>query len=449
MQKFSVKKVVLIVMINAALQVLWIAYNSYVPLYLQGGNVKALGEGAAGIMGFGLNPGMTGFIMTLDNIMALFIAPFVGMLSDSSRSRLGRRMPFLLFPMPIMVLAIMAIGYIPNMISPENNGNLSSLVGLFVPFLLALLAVLVGNAFMDSPKSALLFDWTPSSKRTMATGISILIATVTTIVVAVTSSMVYDTFKPLLFILAGGVLAVAVLLVFFLVKDTPTPSEVKDQGLNPKKIIQVIRDLPKDRSRSLRFFIGAMFFAYLAVAIIQAFLTSYAVSVVGMDAGSAGMLMAVFAVGGAIMALPAAWLAGKFGRRPMMIIGFGIMVVSCALILLIPSQTMLMVIMVTCAIGWIMANVGQTPMMAEHAPSDAYLATFISMMAIIATLSNIVGPNLSGWIVEWGGNNYALIWPMVAVCMIAAALMLIPVTHGEAKQEAQKPEEAVQIAPAE
>lgn len=446
MQKFSVKKVVLIVSINAALQVMWIAYNSYVPLYLQGGNVKALGEGASGILGFGLNPGMTGFIMTLDNIMALFIAPFVGMMSDSSKSRLGRRMPFLLFPMPIMVLAIMAIGIIPNMIPPESNGNLGMLVGLFIPFLLALLAVLVGNAFMDSPKSALLYDWTPSSRRTMATGISILIATVTTIVVAVTSSMVYDTFKPLLFILAGAVLAVAVLLVFFLVKDAPTPSEVTEQGLTPGKIIGVIRSLPKDHSRSLSYFIASLFFAYLAIAIIQTFLTSYAVSVVGMDAGSAGMLMAVFAVGGAIMALPAAWLAGKFGRRLMMIIGFGIMVLSSVLIMLVPSQSVLMVIMVTCAIGWIMGNVGQTPMMAEHAPSDTYLATFISMMAIISTLSNIVGPNLGGWIVQWAGNNYVMIWPVVVVCLIIAALMMIPVTHGEVKQEVKKSEEEVQTA---
>jgi maltose/moltooligosaccharide transporter len=435
MQKFNTKKVILIVLINAALQVLWIVYNSYIPLYLQGGNTSALGEGAAAIPGFGLNPGLTGFIMTLDNILALFIGPFVGMLSDSSKSRLGRRMPFLLFPMPFMVIGLIIIGFIPNLIPPENSGNFSALIGLFVPFFLALAAVLVGNAFMDSPRSALLFDWTPSSKRTMATGISILVATLTVVVVVLSSSMLFELFKPLPFLLSAFVLLVAVLLVFFFVKDAPTPSEVTEESLNPGKIMGMIRSLPKDLGRSLIFYMLAMFTAYLGVAIVQAFLTSYAVSIIGMEVGAAGMLMAIFAIGGALMALPAAWLAGKFGRRRMMIIGFGIMVLASIVMALVPNQGLLMGIMVVTAIGWIMANVGQTPMMADHAPSDTYLATFISILVVISTLSNIVGPILGGWIVEMGGNNYNLMWPMIAAVFVLAIIFMIPVTRGEARKE--------------
>jgi maltose/moltooligosaccharide transporter len=439
MAKFNTKKVFLIVLINAALQVLWIVYNSYIPLYLQGGNVAALGEGAKNIPGFGLNPALTGFIMTIDNILALFIGPFIGMLSDSSKSRMGRRLPFILFPMPFMVIGLIIVGFVPDLISPEKSGNLSMLVGLFIPFFIALVAILVGNAFMDGTKNALLFDWTPSEKRTMATGISILVATITVVIVVLLSSSLFEIFKPLPFLLAAVVLLVSVLLVFFFVKDAPTPSEVKEENLNVRKIIAVIKDLPREHGRSLIFFMLSMFFAYLGVALVQAFLTSYAVSVVGMDAGPAGMLMAIFAVGGAVMALPAAWLAGKFGRRPMMMIGFGIMVVISILIAFIPNKTFLMVSMVFTAVGWIMANVGQSPMIADHAPSDTYLATFISMLVVVSTLSNIVGPNIGGWIVQITGNNYNMIWPMVAGVFVVATLFLIPVTRGEAKKSGETP----------
>ncbi len=442
MPKFSMKKVIFIVLVNAALQVLWIVYNSYVPLYLQGGNTAALGEGAANIPGFGMNPALTGFIMTLDNILALLIVPFVGMLSDSSKSKLGRRMPFLLYPMPFMVIALLVIGFIPGLIPPENSGNLSALMGLFIPFFVALAAILLGNAFMDSPKNALLFDWTPSSKRTLATGISILVATLTTIVVVLSSSLLFEIFKPLPFLLSAIVLFVAILLVWFFVKDAPTPGEVVEAQLTPRKILGVIRDLEPARKRSLIFYNLAMFSAYLGVAVLQAFLTSYAVSVTGMDAGTAGMLMAIFAIGGAVMALPAAWLVSKTSRRLMMIVGFIIMVGGSIMLTIVPNPTVLMVMMIVFAIGWIIANVGQTPMMAEHAPTDTYLATFISMFAIISTLSNIVGPNLGGWVVQLSGNNYTMIWPIVAVSFVLAIIFMIPVTHGEArKEEAETPAE--------
>lgn len=439
MPKFSMKKVILIVLVNAALQVMWIVYNSYVPLYLQGGNVGALGEGAANIPGFGMNPALTGFIMTLDNILALFIVPFVGMLSDSSKSKIGRRMPFLLYPMPFMVIALLVIGFIPGLIPPENSGNLSALIGLFIPFFVALTVILLGNAFMDSPKSALLFDWTPSSKRTLANSIGILVATLTTIVVVLSSSLLFEIFKPLPFLLSAAVLLIAVLLVWFFVKDAPTPSEVVEEQLTPKKILAVIGSLKPDRKRSLIYFIISMFLAYLGVGVLQAFLTSYAVSVTGMDAGTAGMLMAIFAIGGVVVALPAAWLVGKTSRRLMSIVGFIIMAAGSVLLTIIPNPTLLMVMMILFAVGWILANVGQTPMMAEHAPTDSYLATFISMLGIIATISNIVGPNLGGWVVQLFGNNYTAIWPVIAISFVLAIIFMIPVTHGEARKEEVEP----------
>ena len=55
------------------ISLLWSIYNAYVPIFLQAGRPD-FSEGA-GVRGFGLGTGITGFIMTLDNMAALLILP--------------------------------------------------------------------------------------------------------------------------------------------------------------------------------------------------------------------------------------------------------------------------------------------------------------------------------------------------------------------------------------
>ena len=60
----------------------WQAYDAIVPIMLTNK--------------FGLSQGASGIIMSLDNILALFMLPLFGALSDKSRSRFGKRTPFIL-----------------------------------------------------------------------------------------------------------------------------------------------------------------------------------------------------------------------------------------------------------------------------------------------------------------------------------------------------------------
>ena len=59
----------------------WQAYDAIVPLMLTNK--------------FGLNQGASGIIMSLDNILALFMLPLFGALSDKSKSKFGKRTPFI------------------------------------------------------------------------------------------------------------------------------------------------------------------------------------------------------------------------------------------------------------------------------------------------------------------------------------------------------------------
>jgi Na+/melibiose symporter-like transporter len=46
---------------------------------------------------FGVEEGLTGVIMAADNVLAVFLLPVFGALSDRVKTPLGRRTPFILF----------------------------------------------------------------------------------------------------------------------------------------------------------------------------------------------------------------------------------------------------------------------------------------------------------------------------------------------------------------
>ena len=116
-------------------------YNAFVPLFLE--------------ERFGLQPGLIGFFMTLDNIAALVIQPSIGALSDRLRTPIGRRMPFILIGAPA---AAFAFGLL-----------LATALPVFVACAGALL---LSMAFWRTPVVALMADVTPSPYRSQANSIT-------------------------------------------------------------------------------------------------------------------------------------------------------------------------------------------------------------------------------------------------------------------------------------
>jgi Na+/melibiose symporter-like transporter len=159
-QKLDIKRIALVSLIYCSLDVMWMIYNSYVPVYLQAGN-PGFTEAGAGVLGFGIAPAITGFLMTLDNIGALILSPFIGILSDSSKSKMGRRISFILFSMPFMVAALVVIPLMVQNIPPESSGNTAALTGRLIPFMASLVVLLLANAVMFGPGRVMLFDITP------------------------------------------------------------------------------------------------------------------------------------------------------------------------------------------------------------------------------------------------------------------------------------------------
>lgn len=76
----------------------WQAYDAIVPLMLTNK--------------FGMSQGASGIIMSLDNILALFMLPLFGALSDKSRSRFGKRTPFILIGTICAIVCFVSLTFV-------------------------------------------------------------------------------------------------------------------------------------------------------------------------------------------------------------------------------------------------------------------------------------------------------------------------------------------------
>jgi len=435
--KLSWRNIIIAATLPAVMEVIWQLYNTYVPVYLQAGN-PAFTEAGATTVGFGLGPALTGFILVFDNIAGLFISPFVGAWSDSMRSKWGRRMPFILFGVPVAIAAFIFIPLIPMNIAPELNGQTGQLTGLLIPFIISLFLVLIAFAVVRPVADVLLFDVTPSPQRATANGIAGAIAGLLVVITALAGAALYDVYGPLPFWIAAGL----ALLIFFLTwafvkepEELASASELAGEKFNLAGIIKFLRDQPAENRTSLIYLLLSNLLAYVALAQMQAFLSSYGVFSLGMEESSAAMLVAIPAIAFMFIAVPAGLIANKIGRKTTQIIGLVGYAIGALVIYLFPDATMLNVGLLICGLTWPLANVVQVAMIVDSAPVETLMGTYTGLRQIAVTLGFIIGPILGGTLVEAMGNDYRWVWLIMFVFLVLATVAMFPVTKGEAKKE--------------
>ena len=124
--KLNNKRTILVGLAFLSICAFWQMYNSVIPKILT--------------YTFHLDETYSGIIMAADNVLALFLLPLFGAISDKSRSRMGRRMPFILCGTGCAVLLMMLLPILDN--SYAAHPSVTKLV-LFIAVLGLLLAMLV------------------------------------------------------------------------------------------------------------------------------------------------------------------------------------------------------------------------------------------------------------------------------------------------------------------
>ena len=110
--KLNYKRTILVGFAFFLICAFWQAYDNTIPLILTNK--------------FGMSQTWSGVIMALDNVLALFLLPLFGAISDRSHSKKGRRTPFIVVGTLIAAVALMGLSFV-DMAQLNNIKDVSSI----------------------------------------------------------------------------------------------------------------------------------------------------------------------------------------------------------------------------------------------------------------------------------------------------------------------------------
>ncbi|MBQ1263472.1 MAG: MFS transporter, partial [Oscillospiraceae bacterium] len=139
--KLNYKRTILIGLAFMGILAFWQFYDQVVPYILE--NI------------FGLKTFAANAIMSIDNILAIFMLPLFGAISDKTRTRLGKRTPYILFG-----TIAASILLVVNGIFTESRS--------FLGFSITLMMLLITMAVYRTPAVAYMPDVTEKPLRSKA-----------------------------------------------------------------------------------------------------------------------------------------------------------------------------------------------------------------------------------------------------------------------------------------
>ena len=132
--KLNYKRTILVGFAFFLISAFWQAYDATIPVILTNK--------------FGMSQGWSGVIMALDNILAVFMLPIFGAISDKCNTKYGKRTPFITIGTIIAAIAILGLSFVDN----AQLRNISDVAKLDDPAALSVIYDTQANKQMQTPE---------------------------------------------------------------------------------------------------------------------------------------------------------------------------------------------------------------------------------------------------------------------------------------------------------
>lgn len=400
------------------ISVVWPIFNQWVPLILQAGNPEfnkqllAQGKELPAIIGFGLAPGLAMFIMTWDNIVNIFVQPWVGTKSDRTWNRLGRRKSWILMGLPIALAGFISIPLAQTVLA----------VAIFV------MITNFGMALFRSPVIAWLGDLFKPEERSKANGVINLMGGIGGVLAFVGGGIIFKAFGRSGPFVAGAVaLTVAMIVVILFVKEKKSDVVESDSSTSVKGFLPNLKVVFAKKDKSGIFILLSILFWFIGFNALDTSLSSFAVFTLGMKAGTASIIAAVANLSFIAFAIPSGMLAGKLGRRKTIIFGLlGMAPVFILSYFFVNSELTFIIALVLTGFFWAWVNVNSLPLVYDHG-DEAHIGAYTGMYYFSSQLAAVLGPTMGGFLVENLGFDYRVIFIFSALFILLACLTMLPV----------------------
>ena len=433
--KLNTKRTCLVGFAFLAICAFWQMYDNLVP--------KILTET------FGIGESVSGVIMAADNVLALFLLPLFGGLSDKCRSPLGRRRPFILYGTLASVVLMMALPLL------TDSYHAAPAAWKTVCFVISLGLLLIAMGTYRSPAVALMPDVTPKPLRSKANAIINLMGTSGGIIYLLlttflykTTSDVYVSYLPL-FIIVGGIMLASLAVVMFCVNEPKLVAEQrKYEEAHPEECLTTVtengEELPKDVRRSLGFILASIALWFIAYNGVSTWFSVYASASWNMSLGQANTCLTIATAGAIFTYIPSGAVASRIGRRKTIRLGSILLTTAFASAFaytLVSDQfsMILYALFTLVGIGWAFINVNSLPMVLEMCKGSE-VGKFTGLYYTFSMSAQIATPIVAGWLLE--NVSYKALFPYAAIFALASFVTMGFVNHGDNKVEGKKGLEA-------
>jgi Na+/melibiose symporter-like transporter len=407
----------------------WSVYNSYLPADFIPFFIPQTNP---------LQNTIIGAIMVLDNVFALFLQPWIGAKSDSTRTKWGRRMPYIMIGTPIAAafFTLIAYGW--------------AVFGFWL--MLAIITIFnVSMAFYRAPVVALMPDLVSDEHRTKANGVINLMGGIGAIYAFAIASQIYKIEDPaigailgvtaeqsgpvLAFLTTSIIMVVAVIILFIAIKEPKVPPEDLEKAIG---IREALSQVSFSEDKSAIAVLGAILFWFLGYNALETWWTKYGGDILSFETADASFQLTGFALSFVIFAVPAGLIAIKLGRRNTILLGLIIMIGTLCVTWFMTDYYVILALLAIAGLGWAFVNVNSIVMVWQQLGQEK-VGAGTGLYYCFSMTAAIVGPFITGVIFDITapfGGGIGLLFPVSIIFLIIAFILTIMVRTGEVGDQA-------------
>ncbi len=391
-------------------------YDNYIPMFL-GYYIES--------------SSVIGTVMTLDNILAIFLIPVFSALSDRTRTRIGRRMPYIITLLPLTAIFFALVPF----------SALKSFIILFI-------TIFMLNIFKQAargPVVALMPDMVPADLRSEANGVINTMGGLATILGTVLLARLMDVSitlpgfgtvdKVLAFPVASLFVIAATVLLFIFVKEGKSTVQADGEKEEKEPVLSSLKGIFAEKEKSALFILLSLLCWFIAYQGILPFIGVYTMEELGTSAGTAALSSGMVGVAYAVFAVPSGRFAHRFGRKRT--IRMALLAISVDLILVFLHGTLtagmpsvfrlasFWTLLFLFGIFWVTVVTNSFPMLWQMADYNT-MGIYTGAYYFFSQLASIIAPPLAGGAIDIFGYPALFIFGFV---FMAAALFLMRFVH--------------------
>lgn len=354
-----------------------------------------------------LRPELIGLLATEQPVVGNLLAPIIGRLSDRTRTRLGRRRPYILAGVLILALLLLALGLHPPL-----------------AVMIILVALCGLGALATNPYYAWMADITPSRQRGQVGALLGVTALLGGLCFNAIAGLLWVRHEYVVFVVvASGLLITSGITVSTVREPTPSPQQPRRAANAPR----YMRDLL--RYRDLTRYLLVVALANLATGGVTPFIILYLTRALRVPTGAAFFLLLIVTASTAIGLIPAGLLGDRLGKKQVLTAGIALAAIGA--FVAFPARSVGGIILPMILVGLTAACVGalNLPLLADLTPSRRTGELF-GLYGLIAALCAAAGAVGAGHLVNSAHPftyRYTFLWAgILNVCAVIALLTVRP-----------------------